>query len=146
MTSEAPKGHRGCKAMRFRFSEEQRKLIDSYLPAFEVAVRDLNPELAKCNDKLAKWKSATAETIMEHDLFEDIDKELEESHKGWLSVSLWHRFLRSLLSIFTHRLSRQFFPTITAIILSGNLLPLMPALLPTCKMYHAHFHILDEHW
>jgi hypothetical protein len=90
--SDAIKARRGRKATRFGFSDEQRELIDSYIPAFEAAVRELNPGLNKCNDKLAKWKSDTAESIMSDDLFKDIEEGSEGSRKEWLTVSLWHWF------------------------------------------------------
>lgn len=90
MMSEAAKARRGCKPTRFRFSEEQRNLIQSYLPAFDAAIRDLNPGLLKGNDKLGKWKAATAKTIMAHELFEDIGDDSEDLRKQWLNVSLWH--------------------------------------------------------
>jgi hypothetical protein len=81
---------RGRKATRFVFSDEQRKVIDSYIPAFEEAVHDLNPGLSKSNDKLSKWKTATAESIMDHDLFQDIEENSSDTRKKWLAVSMHH--------------------------------------------------------
>ena len=93
---DASKHCHGHKATQFKFSKEQQKLIDSYIPAFEEAVRNLNPGLSKSNDKVSKWKTATAETIMEHELFEDVEENSEESHKQWFAVSFHHRSKVSL--------------------------------------------------
>ena len=101
MASEATKARRGRKPTRFKFSEDQRELINSYLPAFDKAVRDLNPGLSKGNEELAKWKVATTKAIMEHDLFQDIEDDSGDSRKRWVNVSLWHRFL---VTIFTEHI------------------------------------------
>jgi len=85
---DASNRRRGRKATRFIFSDEQRKVIESYIPAFEEAVHNFNPGLTKSNDKISKWKTATAETIMQHDLFQDIEENSSETRKRWFAVSV----------------------------------------------------------
>jgi len=94
---DASNRHRGRKATRFACSDEQREVIDLYIPAFEKAVRDLNPGLSKSNNNLSKWKTATAETIMDHDLFQDIEENSSETRKKWFAVST-HRSSPSLIA------------------------------------------------
>ncbi|PPR05478.1 hypothetical protein CVT26_009069 [Gymnopilus dilepis] len=74
--------HRGVKASKWPFTEEQERYLRSLYPQFEAVVREVNPELHRYNEGVRAWNHKTSEEIMNLELFKPLIS-TEKPLKSW---------------------------------------------------------------
>jgi hypothetical protein len=68
------------------FPEDQKAWLKELIPAYEAFILTNNPDHKSCCDALTKWRTETAQTLIQEDLFQRLISDSGLEMKDWEKV------------------------------------------------------------